>query len=262
MTILHGDCKLVLPTLDTGSVQQIVTSPPYFGQRVYQPDKAKRPHTAEIGWGSLDDYLGDMVQVMDLCAPICDDDATAWVVIGSKRSGSGGAGGDHNAKGGKKWVGKYGKPDFGDMADGQDMLVPQRFAAAVQDNTSWLVRCWIVWDKSPNVKPEDPAHINRPMMSSEAIVLFAKKVRHRWHPARLAEPADVWHIAPRRLASAQKNHRHFAPFPEEIPRRTMLAATEHGDHVVDPFGGSHTTLRVGQELGRNVTSIELYEGTV
>jgi len=252
MTILFGDCRKVLPTIETGSVQQVCTSPPYFGQRRYGPDGA------EIGWGSVDTYLDEMCEVMTECHRVCDADATAWVVIGSKRSGSGGAGGDHGKDGSKSWIAEYGKANFGSLASGQDMLVPQRFALKVQAETGWLVRCWIVWDKSPNVKPEDPKHINRPMMSSEVIVLFGKQVRHRWHPGRLAEPGDVWHIAPRRLASAQRQHRHFAPYPEEIPRRTILAATERGDHVLDPFGGSHTTLRVGESLGRRVTSIELY----
>lgn len=252
VTILHGDSRLILPTLDSGRFQQVVTSPPYWAQRRYGDDDH------EIGWGRIEDYLDDMVQVMNLCAHVTDEDATAWVVMGSKRTGSGGAGGDHAKNGSKHWIKQYGKADYGALADGQDALIPQRFALQTQEQTPWIVRCWIVWDKSPNVKPEDPKHINRPMMSSEVIILFAKKVRHRWHPSRLAEPGDVWHIAPRRLPSAQKAHRHFAPYPEEIPRRTILAATEAGDEVLDPFGGSHTTLRVGEELGRPVTSIELY----
>lgn len=33
--ILTGDCRTILPTLDAGSVQCVVTSPPYFGLRDY-----------------------------------------------------------------------------------------------------------------------------------------------------------------------------------------------------------------------------------
>jgi hypothetical protein len=33
--IITGDCRDVLPTLDAGSVQCVVTSPPYFGLRDY-----------------------------------------------------------------------------------------------------------------------------------------------------------------------------------------------------------------------------------
>ena len=33
--VLHGDCRDVLPTLPDGSVNCIVTSPPYYGLRSY-----------------------------------------------------------------------------------------------------------------------------------------------------------------------------------------------------------------------------------
>ncbi|TXH50933.1 MAG: hypothetical protein E6Q97_19465 [Desulfurellales bacterium] len=39
--ILGGDCRLLLPTLETGSVQCCVTSPPYFGLRSYMPDAVR-----------------------------------------------------------------------------------------------------------------------------------------------------------------------------------------------------------------------------
>ncbi len=35
VTILTGDCRDILPTLEAGSVQCVITSPPYFGLRDY-----------------------------------------------------------------------------------------------------------------------------------------------------------------------------------------------------------------------------------
>ncbi len=35
ITLLHGDCRNVLKTLEPESVQECVTSPPYFGLRDY-----------------------------------------------------------------------------------------------------------------------------------------------------------------------------------------------------------------------------------
>jgi DNA modification methylase len=43
---------------------------------------------------------------------------------------------------------------------------------------------------------------------------------------------------------------HFATFPEELPRRCILAATKVGDTVLDPFAGSGTVGRVAIELNR------------
>lgn len=246
--IHYGDCRLILPDLETGSVQQVITSPPYLGQRRYGEDFAH-----EIGWGSLDTYLAEMGAVLDELHRILDADGTAWFVIGDKAAGSGGAGGDHLKKGSKNWIPQYGKVETG-LTSGQWTLTPYRFAAMAQDR-GWLVRSVIVWDKSPNVKPEDMRHTNRPMISTERIFVLAKKVRHRFEPGRLVERGDVWHITPHRGAGAA---RHYAPYPPEIPRRAMLVCSSRGDTILDPFNGSGTTTSVAQDLGRKGIGIELY----
>ena len=53
---------------------------------------------------------------------------------------------------------------------------------------------------------------------------------------------------------------HFATFPEEIPRRCILAASKPGDVILDPFGGSGTTGRVAIELRRRAILCDLAYG--
>lgn len=43
---------------------------------------------------------------------------------------------------------------------------------------------------------------------------------------------------------------HPARFPEELPRRVILLATDRGDTVYDPMAGSGTTAKVARDLGR------------
>ena len=50
---------------------------------------------------------------------------------------------------------------------------------------------------------------------------------------------------------------HFATFPEEIPRRCILAGCPEGGTVLDPFAGSGTTIAVAKALGRQAIGIEL-----
>lgn len=50
---------------------------------------------------------------------------------------------------------------------------------------------------------------------------------------------------------------HFATFPEEIPRRCILAASRPGDLILDPFAGSGTTGRVAIELNRRAVLVDL-----
>jgi len=177
--IVYGDALDLVHELDPGSIQLAFTSPPYWGQRDYGDNSGQ-----EVGWGSPDHYLEQLGVVLDGLHKALDDRGTSWWVMGDKAAGSGGAGGDHLAKGSKNWIPAYGKADA-DIPDGQWMLLPYRFARMAQER-GWLVRSMVVWDKSPNVKPEDPAHIRRPMVSTERIIMLAKQVDVRWYPKRLA----------------------------------------------------------------------------
>lgn len=55
----------------------------------------------------------------------------------------------------------------------------------------------------------------------------------------------VWEIPP-----VKRQNGHPAQFPEEIPRRLIKMFSYKGDIVLDPFGGTMTTIKVAKELGR------------
>lgn len=50
---------------------------------------------------------------------------------------------------------------------------------------------------------------------------------------------------------------HFATFPEKLIEPCILAGAPVGGRVLDPFGGSGTTLKVAQENNRECTIIEI-----
>lgn len=254
--MVYGDGLTLLNDLPKASVQCHVTSPPYWGQRNYGDDPEN-----EVGWGSADEYIETLGRYLDGLHSALDDQGVSWWVIGDKAAGSGGSGGDHLKSGSKNWIPGYGKVKA-DVRDGQWMLMPYRFARMAQER-GWLVRSMIVWDKSPNVKPEAAAHVRRPLVSTERIIMLAKQVNCRWYPNQLVEQADVWHIKPHRKKAPgeKKVARHQAPFPSEIPRRAILACTERGMQVLDTFAGTGTTVNVAHELGRVGTGFELYEPT-
>lgn len=52
---------------------------------------------------------------------------------------------------------------------------------------------------------------------------------------------------------------HPAPFPDEIPSRLIQVYTIKGDTVLDPFGGTGTTMKVSEELERNSVTYEIHE---
>ncbi len=63
---------------------------------------------------------------------------------------------------------------------------------------------------------------------------------------------SVWTVATQGFSEA-----HFATFPEKLILPCILAGAPVGGHVLDPFGGSGTTLKVAQENNRDCTIIEM-----
>ncbi len=146
-------------------------------------------------------------------------------------------------------------------------LIPQRVPIALADS-GWAMRSEIIWEKS-NGKP-DPAN-DRPARSHEQIWLMVKSEKYYFDPTVLREPTvaaqrkrrgdksetrmcrDVW-----RIPVASDHGSQFAPFPEEVPRRCILAGCPIGGTVLDPFSGSGTTAAVAVDLGRKAIAIDLH----
>lgn len=51
--------------------------------------------------------------------------------------------------------------------------------------------------------------------------------------------------------------KHPAPFPMDLPSRSIVVSTNKGDLVFDPFGGSGTTATVAKALGRNFLTCDI-----
>ena len=92
-------------------------------------------------------------------------------------------------------------------------------------------------------RPENEAHRQRLSAMSKARAVGD-------NPTRNAR--TVWTIATQAFPEA-----HFATFPETIPERCILAGSEPGDLVLDPFAGSGTVGLVADRLGRSFVGIEL-----
>ncbi|MEX0704655.1 MAG: site-specific DNA-methyltransferase [Planctomycetales bacterium] len=76
------------------------------------------------------------------------------------------------------------------------------------------------------------------------------KARDAWRPHPLgAKPRDVIEIPTTCNGMGEKTP-HPTQKPEELLRRLVLAASNPGDLVLDPFSGSGTTVVVAEQLGR------------
>ena len=239
-------------------------------------------------------YIEHTVEILRAIKRVLKKDGIVWWNIGDSYAGSGKAGNNPEYYGKHKEFGKPSShvERFGlsgivprGLKPKDLCLIPFRVAIAAQQD-GWYVRSVIIWSK-PNPMPESVK--DRPTESHEFILMLTKSHKYYFDMEAVREPArdwgdrdrakyrmgtddpllkhhglvkgdfasigrnirSVWEITTHRYSGA-----HFATFPEEIPKRCILASTKPSDVVLDPFGGSGTTGKVAKQLGRKAILID------
>jgi DNA modification methylase len=129
-----------------------------------------------------------------------------------------------------------------------------------------LFNSWIVWHYTQGIgktKGFSPRHDDILMFTqSEKFTFNLDEVRvpQKYYRSRNnmrgANPGDVWEFS--HVHYCHENRQaHPTQKPEGLIERMVLASSNIGDDVLDPFAGSGTTLRVCQQLGRNCLGIEI-----
>ena len=285
-TILFGDCRETLKNLTNSSARMCVTSPPYYGLRDYGGEKN------QIGQEeSPEEYVKQMVEVFRLVRDVLTDDGTLWLNIGDSyynyRS-------DGNYP--KQTVSKtrqdlpQSTPVRGNKLKGlksKDLIgIPWMLAFALRAD-GWYLRQDIIWHK-PNPMPESVQ--DRCTKAHEYIFLLSKSKNYFYDNEAIKEPAKDWGTRDRTNGKyhnpgsglaphsgltksyATKNKRsvwsvtvkpykgaHFATYPEDLVEPCILAGSEKGDIVLDPFMGSGTTAMVAKKNSRSYLGCELRE---
>ena len=150
VNIRTGNCLDILPTMEAGSVNCCVTSPPYFGLRDYGNDE-------QIGLEETPEaFVESLVNVFREVKRVLADDGTLWLNLGDSYSSGGrttttvqtirGDCGD----GAKKAT--VCRPPVIDGIKPKDLIgIPWRVALALQAY-GWYLRQDIIWSK-PNPMP-------------------------------------------------------------------------------------------------------------
>ena len=246
LSIYQGDAAEVLKRLPENFFRCVVTSPPYWGLRDYGS-------AGQIGAEEdPDEYVQRLVAVFDEVRRLPRDDGTFWLNIG-----------DCYTSGNRNYRAPDKKNPVRAMSyraktprglKPKDLVgIPWRLAFALQ-RSGWYLRSDIVWEK-PNCMPESVK--DRPTRSHEYIFLFTKSLRYFYAMGNIAEPTGrnrrtVWSIPTEPYPGA-----HFATFPPSLIEPCILAGSNPGDWVLDPFFGSGTVGTVCEQLHRKYVGIEL-----
>jgi DNA modification methylase len=182
--LLRGDARHI--PLEAGSVDLIVTSPPYWQKRDYgHPDQIGLEPTPQ-------EFIKNLIAAMSEWRRVLKPSGSIFLNIGDTYSNRSLAG------------------------------VPGRLEAAAADD-GWILRNRIIWAKEAGM-PE-PAK-NRLANRHEYIFHWTKSHSYYYDLVGYSErygnganPGDVWSIGLRRDTSA-----HLAPFPEELAERAITLA--------------------------------------
>lgn len=99
-----------------------------------------------------------------------------------------------------------------------------------------------------------PSH---PQAKTSAYGNGNKKKRDNWIPhPKGAKPKDVFDI-PTTSNGMEEKTPHPTQKPEELLRKFVMASSNEGDLVIDPFSGSGTTLVVAEQLNRRWMGCDL-----
>ena len=122
------------------SVHCVVTSPPYFGLRVYKTEDQRLIGLEE----SIEEYLESMVAVFREVKRVLRDDGVVFINMGDSYGGGNG-GYQTNSVKQKSNAGTMMEPRRGDQP-GNLLGVPWRLAMALQAD-GWILRDAIIWQK-------------------------------------------------------------------------------------------------------------------
>ena len=257
-SVFEGDCLTLIPRLPDASVDVIVTSPPYWGQR------------QSMGNGTEDaprDYVAFLRGVFTALLPKLKREGIVWLNLGDAYNTLVNWGAKDyqystlvaDRNGFKPDNAAYTKPRFkrkafvdkttGWLRYGNLLMLPQRLLIELSDS-GYLYRGEVVWAKK-NPMPE--GRCRRPHRKHESIYLLA---RHEQHSFRTTPPvSSVWEFANEHIAGLQ----HRSRFPTELPKRCIEAYGKTGNEVVvvDPFSGSGTTGLAALQLGCTYVGFEI-----
>ena len=256
--VFEGDCLALIPKLPDASIDVVVTSPPYWGQR------------ESMGNGTEEDpreYIAFLQAVFAALLPKLKLQGIVWLNLGDayntpvnwgvKDYKYSSLGADRN--GFSPDNAAYTKPRFkrkafvdkttGWLQYGNLLMLPQRLLLSLTES-GYLYRGEVIWAKK-NPMPE--GRCRRPHRKHESIYLLARQEQHSF---RTTPPVpSVWEFANEHINGLQ----HRSRFPVELPRRCIEAYGQQGSGIVvlDPFSGSGSTGLAALQLGCTYIGFEI-----
>ena len=245
--IILGDTLELLDLLPKDSIHLIITSPPYFGARVYGEETLGREENPI-------DYVDNLLKFTTKIKKILAKEGSFYLNIGDMYFGT---------KGFIRNKGKYArktdkhykehkiiKPNGNYLQYKQLLMLPERVAIGMQEQ-GWVLRNKIIWEK-PNPVPSYSPDRRYPVY--EHIFHFVKSKKYYFN---LTKAKELKHHRDIIRNGIEPFKIHQATFPLSLIKPFIATTSKQGDIVFDPFMGSGTTAVASIELNRKYIGFEL-----
>lgn len=238
--IIIGDSR-AMPELADGSVDLVVTSPPYWHIKDYGVP-------GQVGYGqTLHEYLKDLYRVWRECFRTLREGSRLCVNIGDQFARS--------------------------VVYGRYKIIPLHAEIIAQcEEIGFDFLGAIIWQKKTTMNTTGGANVmgSYPYppnglveIDYEFILIFKKPGKGKTVSKEVKEASrltkEEWkeYFSGHWRFGGARQLGHEAMFPEELPRRLIKMFTFVEDTVLDPFLGSGTTVKAALELGRNAVGYEI-----
>ena len=245
--IILGDTLQLLDDVPDSAVNLILTSPPYFGARVYGNETLGREEDPR-------EYIKNLLKFTLKLKKVLHKEGSFYLNIGDIYFGS---------KGFSRNKGRYARktdkhykehkiirPNGNYLQYKQLLMLPERLAIGMQEQ-GWVLRNKIIWEK-PNPVPSYSPDRRYPVY--EHFFHFVKSKKYYFD---LLKAKQLNHHRDVIKNGIEPFKKHQATFPLSLIKPFILTTTKKNDIVLDPFMGSGTTAVACIELERNYLGFEI-----
>lgn len=235
--LVKGECISSMNAMVAGSVDLVVTSPPYLNIGMPYGDS----------FASIEGYIEFSRQWITAAARVLKPGGSMWINVGMHKAGP-------NSR---VPITYYLFPLIAGtgLTFVQEIVWDRRAQQNTTQRFSTRSERWLYLVKPGVLKGGRgrPKTI-KPTFNLDDVRRPSTSADKRNNPAG-ANPADIWAFT-QVHGTAKERTDHPCQFPQAMIERIVLACSNLGDVVLDPFGGSGTTGAAAVEHGRSAVLIE------
>ncbi|MTJ49525.1 adenine-specific DNA-methyltransferase [Dolichospermum sp. UHCC 0259] len=233
-TIFYGDAISILSNhIYSESVDLIFIDPPY--------NIGKKFGNFHDKWESEEQYINWSYQWLDECIRILKPNGTIYVMTSTQAM---------------PYFDLYLRKKLTILSriiwhyDSSGVQATKYFGSMYEP----ILHC--VKDKNNYIFNGDDIKIEAKTGAQRKLIDYRKSVPTPYNTEKV--PGNAWYF-PRVRYRMEEYENHPSQKPESLLERIILASTNEGSLILDPFAGTFTTAAVAKRLGRKSISIELQE---